>query len=104
MIHYFVEGAYWHIVMEKPVEYTDMSDFIKRRGVLGEDFSRSVIRRLLDAIQYCHSKRVLHRDIKCENVLVHPETGAIKLIDFGCATQFSTEPYSDCEGMHREVE
>jgi len=36
----------------------------------------------LRAIQTCHSKDVIHRDIKLENIIVASD-GNIKLIDFG---------------------
>ena len=42
------------------------------------------IAEVLEAIQYCHSKKIVHRDLKPENVLLK-EDGHICLIDFGTA-------------------
>ena len=39
-------------------------------------------------IAYCHSHRVLHRDLKPQNLLVDQRTNALKLADFGLARAF----------------
>ncbi|NXR78029.1 PIM3 kinase, partial [Pycnonotus jocosus] len=41
---------------------------------------------------------VLHRDIKPQNLLVNPETGDLKLIDFGCGTFLQEQPYTAFAG------
>ena len=45
------------------------------------------MRQLLSAVAYCHSKKVVHRDLKLENLLFssHDEDAALKIIDFGAA-------------------
>ena len=44
--------------------------------------------QLLTGLAYCHSNRVLHRDLKPQNLLID-EDGMIKLADFGLARAFS---------------
>jgi len=54
-------------------------------------FSEAIIRnytkQLLDALAYCHSNHVVHRDIKGKNILVDTQ-GNLKLADFGSAKRF----------------
>lgn len=50
-------------------------------------YFQSYLQQLLEGITYCHSQRVLHRDLKPQNLLVDTE-GHIKLADFGLARAF----------------
>lgn len=47
----------------------------------------SYLWQLLQGISYCHSHRVLHRDLKPQNLLVNLN-GLLKLADFGLARAF----------------
>ena len=51
------------------------------------DVRQSYLFQLLNALTYCHSHRVLHRDLKPQNLLIDAE-GNIKLADFGLARAF----------------
>ncbi|XP_024996226.1 cell division control protein 2 homolog A-like isoform X1 [Cynara cardunculus var. scolymus] len=44
--------------------------------------------QMLRGIAYCHSHRVLHRDLKPQNLLIDHRTNALKLADFGLARAF----------------
>lgn len=52
--------------------------------MLIETVIRKYIKQLLLALEYCHSRNILHRDIKGKNILVSSK-GEIKLCDFGSA-------------------
>jgi serine/threonine protein kinase len=51
--------------------------------------ARRIIYQVIDAISYCHERRVVHRDLKLENVLFESPPDEdnlnIKVIDFGIA-------------------
>ncbi|XP_018416280.1 PREDICTED: cyclin-dependent kinase 2 isoform X2 [Nanorana parkeri] len=48
---------------------------------------KSYLFQLLQGLAFCHSHRVLHRDLKPQNLLINAD-GAIKLADFGLARAF----------------
>ncbi|PSN53221.1 Testis-specific serine/threonine-protein kinase 4, partial [Blattella germanica] len=72
-----------YIVMEF-AENGSLLDIIRRDSYIDETRSRRWFKQLIDAIDYCHEKGVVHRDIKCENLLMDCNYN-IKLSDFGFA-------------------
>ena len=91
MIDHFEDQLFVYIVMEKPAKYVVLLRYIDLNGPLEEWVARLIFSQVLEAVQYCHSMGVFHRDIKTNNILVHVQSYNIKLIDFGSATSFSDE-------------
>lgn len=50
-----------------------------------EDNCRSLFRQILSAVAYCHDRRILHRDMKPDNVLLDTTRQHAKVADFGMA-------------------
>ncbi|XP_013109454.2 testis-specific serine/threonine-protein kinase 3 [Stomoxys calcitrans] len=59
-------------------------DYVRSRSYLDETQSRHLFKQLISAVEYIHAKGVVHRDIKCENLLLDEDFN-LKLIDFGFA-------------------
>ncbi len=78
---FFEEGGNAYLVMEF-VEGQSLADLIGRHGALPEAQVLGWAAQLLDALAYCHSLGVIHRDIKPQNVIIRPDGRAV-LVDFG---------------------
>ncbi|KAI0401000.1 hypothetical protein F4802DRAFT_582706 [Xylaria palmicola] len=71
----------------------DLFDYIELRATMDEDECRSIFVQVAKAIHHLHIKaKVVHRDIKDENVVLDGE-GNIKLIDFGSAAYIKSGPF-----------
>jgi serine kinase len=72
-----------YIIMEE-ASGGDLLDAIRKQKRIPEKQAGTWLRQLADGIEYCHSRGVVHRDLKCENLLLDSH-GNIKIIDFGFA-------------------
>lgn len=69
-------------------------DFVKKKKTLNEDWIRSVTRQSIEAMAYCHGLRLIHKDIKDENIMLlkkDPDFSDpfVVIIDLGVAEMFS---------------
>lgn len=75
-------------------ENGSLLDRIKRNDHLDEEQSRIFFSQICDGVGYCHDHGVVHRDIKCENLLLDKNMN-IKLIDFGFSRKITNTELSD---------
>ena len=57
---------------------------LENMGKIKEELCAYIIKQVLKGLNFLHSKSIIHRDIKSDNILFNKE-GAIKLADFGYA-------------------
>ena len=50
----------------------DLLDYINSRHFIPEPEARYMCNQLIEALEYCHSLHIAHRDLKCENILLGP--------------------------------
>lgn len=78
----FLIDEYLCIVMEYAAG-GDMHQYIARQKCLSEKFGRWFFQQLVIAIDYCHKRDVVNRDIKLENILLDQGQKLLKVCDFG---------------------
>ena len=76
-----------YIVMEY-VEGTDLKDYVRQRGALHPIEAVRIMMQIVSAIAAAHQNRIIHRDIKPQNILIDRE-GNVKITDFGIAVALS---------------
>lgn len=68
-------------------------DYIRERGQLTEEETRSLILPIVDASAYLHASDMTHLDIKPQNIMLTDDNGALKpvLIDFGLSKHYTPD-------------
>ena len=71
------------------IKYGSLKKWIQKQEKITEEQSSTILRRVLSAVEYLHSKQICHRDIKPENIMLSKENDldSIKIIDFGLSAQ-----------------
>lgn len=101
----FTEGPF---ECSMALEYFD-GFHLKRavRGAVGrclsEETAQKLFAQLLSAIDYLHQRRIVHRDVKADNVLVTRKFDRLKLIDFNTAHNLADGNALTMTGTHEYV-
>ncbi|XP_016426286.1 serine/threonine-protein kinase pim-1-like isoform X1 [Sinocyclocheilus rhinocerous] len=87
------------MVLECPSPCENLIEIMRRcGGSLDEETVRQIMWQAAHAANMCCLCRVLHRDVKLENLLINRETSEVKLIDFGCGDILRRSPYKSYHG------
>ena len=68
-----------------------LAGVLRDRGCLPAGEACRILAELAAALDYAHRQRVVHRDVKPENILLHRDTGMPMLTDFGVARAISLD-------------
>lgn len=75
-----------------------LRDTLRSRGALAFDRTASVLRDVAAALAHAHEMRIVHRDVKPENIFLVGEPGRALLTDFGIARELDSDTLLTVEG------
>ena len=81
ILELFESDNYILIIMEY-INGGNLFSFVKKRRKLSEKTAKFLFKQIIEGIEYIHSKNIVHRDIKLENILIDLKNN-IKICDFG---------------------
>ena len=90
LYHGFIDGKRFVMIMEAAMG-GQLLDYLRDHKVFPETVAREIVLQVVQAMLYCHSRGVIHRDLKLENVIFknkgekNRDEFFIKVIDFGIA-------------------
>lgn len=91
IINFFVikKTLQTYCIMEY-LEGGELLNYLQKSAKLEETDAREIFKQIISAIDYCHKHKIIHRDLKLENILkVNNDTLDVKIVDFGIAGLFS---------------
>jgi serine/threonine protein kinase, bacterial len=83
---YFEAGELFYLVQEW-VEGDTLTAKVQQQGLFTESAVQELLVNLLPVLEYVHSKYIVHRDIKPDNIIVRHRDGKPVLIDFGAVRE-----------------
>jgi serine/threonine-protein kinase len=83
---YFSEAGQFYLVQEY-IEGDTLTKRVEQGGALSEREVKDILVSLLPVLDYVHSRRIVHRDIKPDNIILRKRDGLPVLIDFGAVKE-----------------
>lgn len=94
-----VTDGQYHMLVIELCEQGELFSQVAQ-GAMSEPVARDYFVQIIDAVDYCHGKRIYHRDLKLENILVKDgPTKRIKVADFGMARDCNPNSMCATKGM-----
>ena len=89
----FDENNTTYYVMEY-IEGSDLDQYVTDNKALSEEEAIDIVSNIGEALQYMHSNKMLHLDVKPKNVM-RKNDGSLRLIDFGLSKTFNSNGQPD---------
>lgn len=89
-VHEYGQVEDRHIIVYEFIAGETLKSYIKRKHPLPLEETLSLIRQIAEGLDYAHSKGIIHRDMKPDNVLID-DSGQPHIADFGCARSMDAD-------------
>ncbi|BCX07186.1 MAG: hypothetical protein KatS3mg066_1045 [Fischerella sp.] len=83
---YFSEHGQFYLVQEW-IQGQTLTNLVETQGAISENQVREILLSLLSVLDYVHSKGIIHRDIKPDNIILRTVNNQPVLIDFGAVKE-----------------
>ncbi len=83
---YFSENGQFYLVQEY-IEGQTLTGKIQQQGLMSESAVKEILISILPVLEYVHSRGIVHRDIKPDNILIRYADNKPILIDFGAVKE-----------------
>jgi formylglycine-generating enzyme required for sulfatase activity/tRNA A-37 threonylcarbamoyl transferase component Bud32 len=79
---FFSDGGVFYLVQEL-IDGLTLAEKVTKQGPLDVNSAMNYLDQLLEVLSYIHQSRIIHRDVKPENVVVRHQDEQVVLLDFG---------------------
>ncbi|MDJ0735022.1 MAG: serine/threonine-protein kinase [Nostocaceae cyanobacterium] len=83
--YFSIDGQFY--LVQEYIEGQTLSAKLQSQGFMSESGVKEILTGILPVLEYVHSKGIVHRDIKPDNILVRYSDGKPVLIDFGAVKE-----------------
>ncbi|MEA5582044.1 protein kinase [Nodularia harveyana UHCC-0300] len=83
--YFRLEGQFY--LVQEWIEGDTLTAKLQKQGLFSENAVRQVLADLLPVLEYVHSQRIVHRDIKPDNIIIRDHDHKSVLIDFGAVRE-----------------
>ncbi|WP_414619745.1 protein kinase domain-containing protein [Calothrix sp. CCY 0018] len=83
---YFTNDEQFYLIQEY-IEGDTLTKKVQQQGILSEASVKEILINILPVLDYIHGKRIVHRDIKPDNILIRHSDRKPVLIDFGAVKE-----------------
>jgi serine/threonine protein kinase len=90
LLSYTTDNRYMYLVQEC-IDGENLAVYLQKKGAFIEREVKNFLNELLPVLVLIHEKKIIHRDIKLDNIMRRKENGQLVLIDFGIAKQLASD-------------